>query len=371
MRKAEFLKKTILSALTGMVVIPGSAMKVRAEDTASLPIAGIESVLAECYLAGAEPSIEADYLVSGENKEYSDKVFANVTDFAYIRKEPKMTSEWVGKLYSNGMAEIKGISGDWIYIQSGNVTGYVQTEQLYIGKEAQKFAAGTTGRSATVTAYALNVRKGRGTGAEILTCISQNEQYSISGEAVDGWYPIEVRGEAGWVNGNYIYIEDTFSTAESKEEEEQRLAEEKRRKEEEEAQIAAKEAAAQETAERLQVTTEQAANGQAVIDYACQFIGNPYVWGGTSLTNGADCSGFVQAVYLHFGISLPRTSREMRNAGYAVSYENAMPGDIICYEGHVGLYMGNGTIVNAIDQAHGIGISNATYTSIITIRRMF
>ena len=269
------------------------------------------------------------------------------------------------------MAEIKGISGDWIYIQSGNGTGYVQTEQLYIGKEAQKFAAGTTGRSATVTAYALNVRKGRGTGAEILTCISQNEQYSISGEAVDGWYPIEVRGEAGWVNGNYIYIEDTFSTAESKEEEEQRLEEEKRRKEEEEAQIAAKEAAAQETAERLQVTTEQAANGQAVIDFACQFIGNPYVWGGTSLTNGADCSGFVQAVYLHFGISLPRTSREMRNAGYAVSYENAMPGDIICYEGHVGLYMGNGTIVNAIDQAHGIGISNATYTSIITVRRMF
>ncbi len=89
MKKAEFLKKTILSALTGMVVIPGSAMKVFAEDTASLPIAGIESVLAECYLSGAEPSIEADYLVSGENKEYSDKVFANVTDFAYIRKEPE------------------------------------------------------------------------------------------------------------------------------------------------------------------------------------------------------------------------------------------------------------------------------------------
>lgn len=110
---------------------------------------------------------------------------------------------------------------------------------------------------------------------------------------------------------------------------------------------------------------------KSVADYACQFIGNPYVWGGTSLTDGADCSGFVQSVYAHFGVALPRTSSAQRNAGYEVSYSEAQPGDIICYSGHVGIYVGNGQIVNAQDPAHGIGISSATYTSILTVRRIF
>ena len=109
---------------------------------------------------------------------------------------------------------------------------------------------------------------------------------------------------------------------------------------------------------------------QAVIDYACQFIGNPYVWGGTSLTNGADCSGFVQSVYAHFGVTLPRTTYDMVNSGYAVSYEEALPGDSILYDGHVGLYMGDGTIVNAMNEADGIGICSATYTDIIAVRRV-
>lgn len=110
--------------------------------------------------------------------------------------------------------------------------------------------------------------------------------------------------------------------------------------------------------------------GQAVVDYACQFIGNPYVWGGTSLTNGADCSGFVQSVFAHFGISLPRTTWDMEHVGIAVSYDQAVPGDIILYQGHVGIYMGNGQIVNAINSRRGIGILPATYTNIVTVRRL-
>ena len=109
---------------------------------------------------------------------------------------------------------------------------------------------------------------------------------------------------------------------------------------------------------------------QAIVDYACQFIGNPYVWGGTSLTNGADCSGFVQSVFAHFGIALPRTTWDMENAGTAVSYDQAVAGDIILYNGHVGIYMGNGQIVNAINSAKGIGILPATYTNIVTVRRL-
>lgn len=114
----------------------------------------------------------------------------------------------------------------------------------------------------------------------------------------------------------------------------------------------------------------KAGTGQAIVDYACQFIGNPYVWGGTSLTEGADCSGFVQSVFAHFGISLPRTTWDMENVGTPVSYDQAVAGDIILYDGHVGIYMGNGEIVNAINSRRGIGILPATYTNILTVRRL-
>lgn len=111
-------------------------------------------------------------------------------------------------------------------------------------------------------------------------------------------------------------------------------------------------------------------SGQAVVNYAMQFIGNPYVYGGTSLTNGADCSGFVQSVYKNFGVSLPRSSSQQRSAGTAVDYADAQPGDIICYAGHVGIYIGNGQIVHASSPTTGIKVGNATYRSILSVRRI-
>ena len=112
-------------------------------------------------------------------------------------------------------------------------------------------------------------------------------------------------------------------------------------------------------------------SGSSVVDYATQFVGNPSVWGGTSLTNGADCSGFVQSVYANFGVSLPRTSYEQQNAGTEVSYADAQPGDLICYGGHVAIYMGNGQIVHASNSQDGIKISNdATYRTIVSVRRL-
>ncbi len=184
---------------------------------------------------------------------------------------------------------------------------------------------------------------------------------------VGEWTPVESGGVTGYVKTEFITVgqkseqfaeeliaqaesegrEDAFTYAESREAEEARLE-------------AEAEAAAQ-----------QAAGGQAIADYACQFIGNPYVWGGTSLTNGADCSGFVQSVFAQFGISLPRTSYDQRGVGVAVSYDQAMPGDIICYDGHVGIYIGGGQIVNAQNPAQGIGISPAGYTTILSVRRVW
>ncbi|XCP85475.1 C40 family peptidase [Roseburia hominis] len=196
---------------------------------------------------------------------------------------------------------------------------------------------------------------------------------------VGEWTPIQSGEVTGYVKTEYITVgnesekiadelvaeagseEEAFTYAESREQEEARLKAE--------AEAAAK-AEAEAKAKAEAEAKEKASSGQAVVDYACQFIGNPYVWGGTSLTNGADCSGFVQSVFAHFGISMPRTSYEQRSAGVAVSYDQAIPGDVVCYDGHVGIYIGDGQIVNAMNPAQGIGISPATYTTILAVRRV-
>ncbi len=131
----------------------------------------------------------------------------------------------------------------------------------------------------------------------MLTQVSEGETYEIRGEQADGWYPVKVGEINGWVYGAYVTTETSYSYGETKEQEEARIAAEEEQK-------------IQEAAAAALVS-----KGQSVVDYAYQFLGNPYVWGGTSLTNGADCSGFVQSVYAHFGISLPRTSYEQRTAG--------------------------------------------------------
>ena len=161
------------------------------------------------------------------------------------------------------------------------------------------------------------------------------------------------------------------------------IAEEKARlAKEEEARKAAKAAAKKKTAENAASGKKSEEGGKTyanptgstgadVVQFAKQFVGNPYVYGGTSLTNGADCSGFVMSVYKNFGVSLPHSSAADRSVGAAVNgLENAQPGDIICYSGHVGIYAGNGQIVHASTSRTGIIVSNANYRSILSIRRI-
>lgn len=244
---------------------------------------GIETLLSE-----VSEEVIADIQLAKDNKgEYSDMAFTNVTSFLYVRSEPTKDSEYVGKLYPGSAMKITGTVDEWTPVETGEITGYVKTEYIICGEEAESIA----------------------------------QQMADNGE-------------------EFVY-------AESRQQEEQRLQ-------------------AEEEARAAQIENM----GQEVVDYACQFIGNPYVWGGTSLTNGADCSGFVQSVFANFGIALPRTSYEQRSAGVGISYAEAMPGDLICYDGHIGIYIGNNQIVNAMSPSQGIGISSATYMNILAVRRV-
>ena len=178
MKTATVTKRMIISALAGTIMIPGSAITAQAKENDNLPIAGIESVLAEFYQSDWQHPIEL-YLVPTEQEEYSNMVFANVEDFLYVRKEPDEDSEWLGKLYKDGAATAVGTEGDYTLIRSGSVEGYVLTDQLYTGGAAKEYALQAAQKQATVTAYVLNVRSGQGTEYEILTQITKDQTYQV------------------------------------------------------------------------------------------------------------------------------------------------------------------------------------------------
>ena len=195
---------------------------------------------------------------------------------------------------------------------------------------------------------------------------------------VGEWTAVESGDVTGYVKAEYIltgaeaqtYAENLVTEAQQEGKEEAEAFTYAVSRKSEEAQMTQEVQENVQQTETTEVSAQPASNGQAIVDYACQFIGNPYVWGGTSLTDGADCSGFVQSVFAHFGISLPRTTYDQIYAGVEVSYDQAMPGDLICYDGHIGIYIGNGQIVNAQNPEQGIGISPATYTTILSVRRI-
>ena len=197
-----------------------------------------------------------------------------------------------------------------------------------------------------------------------------------------GWVIVTTEEGDGYVSTDYVNLWTDYVTAESKAEEEARLA-----KEEAERQAAAAAAAkAKQKSSKNSSSSDgtsssggssasyaapSGSNGQAVASYASQFIGNPYVYGGSSLTNGTDCSGFVMSVYAAFGISLPHSSSAMRSVGYGVDVNSMQAGDIVCYSGHVGIYVGNNTIVHASTPSSGIKYSTATYRNVLSVRRIF
>ena len=311
-------------------------------------------------------------------EDYSHLVIARVNDYVNVRSLPSEEGEIVGKLYDKSVGTFIEEENGWYKIKSGSCTGYVKGEYCVTGEEANELAKEVGRRIATVTTQTLNVRKEANTDSSILGQVPMDEVLTVTKE-MDGWVQVKIEEGAGYVSRDYVTLSTEFVQAESREEEQARLKKEEaeRRDAQEASRRAREQAAAQEAAKAEQAAapapSESSSDlGQQVADYALQFVGNPYVYGGTSLTNGADCSGFVMSVYANFGVSLPHSASADRKRGTGVgSIDNAIPGDIVCYSGHVGIYIGNGQIVHASNSRTGIIVSNANYDTVIDVRRIF
>lgn len=251
-----------------------------------------------------------------------------------IRQEPDENAKLVGKLPKSAACEIVSSDGGWAYITSGKVEGYVKEEYLLTGFGAEQKGKELAKTVAVSSANALNIREEPNTDAEVVTQVAQGEELEIAEVLENGWIMVYLDDEEVYVSADYVDVKSDLPTA---------------------------------------ITMTELLYGQGVSDvrvdlcqYAKQFLGNPYVWGGTSLTNGADCSGFVLSVFKKYGVSLPHSSRAQANSGTSIDASDLLPGDLVFYAkggtiNHVAIYIGGGQVIHASSPKTGIKISAYNY----------
>lgn len=344
-----------------------------------------------------------------------------------IHTDPSLGSEVVGKLYNNDVAKIlQDNGGEWVKVKSGSLVGYVLGEYLVKGDEAELLSELVKQNVAVVDNDDDEVEVHRyKSDSGVMMTVPLGGQITVEEDMdneTDGWIEVSTDQGRGYVKTEDVSVTDSYPVAETTQEQQERLenatvkdiaddAQQKADKASEVAQAAAERAEeaasivedeeaeptkaeekaaetalavaemAQVAADNTQETADTAKEdmqkhgsetGEAVAQFALQFVGNPYVWGGSSLTHGTDCSGFTMAVYSNFGVSLPHYDASQRGYGIGIdSLSDARPGDLICFYGHVGIYIGDGMMVHASNARDGIKVSRADYRAIAAIRRIF
>ena len=274
---------------------------------------------------------------------YTNLGIAHVDNHLNIREEPNENGKLIGKLSKDAACEILEIDENgWAHIKSGKVEGYCITEFLYLGEEAVARGREVASMIAIVNTQTLKVREQPNTDSIVITLIPEEEQLEVVEIMENGWIKFLLDDEEAYVSGEYVDVEERLEKA---------------------------------------VTLTELKYGQGVSDvrvdlvqYAKQFVGNPYVWGGTSLTNGADCSGFTLSIYKKYGVSLPHHAASQAQLGTKVDYNSAQPGDLVFYAkngriNHVAIYIGNGQVIHASSPKTGIKISSWNYRTPAGIRR--
>lgn len=258
-----------------------------------------------------------------------------------IRQEASTDSEVVGILTNHNACELLEDAGDWYKVTSGKVTGYVSKQYLVTGDEAESIAEQEIKTVATVNTETLNVRAEKSTEAAVLSQVGNSEAFTVNSVA-DGWVEISVDDSVGYISQDYVTLAQALPTAK--------------------------------TIEQVKYGDGVSDVRASVVSYALQFVGNRYVWGGTSLENGVDCSGFTMRILGKYGISLPHSSKAQPSYGTKISASEAKPGDLFFYGSgrsisHVAIYIGNGQIVHASNKRDGIKVSNAYYRNPICVAR--
>ncbi|MCR4674430.1 MAG: SH3 domain-containing protein [Lachnospiraceae bacterium] len=285
-------------------------------------------------LASASDVTATGTTESTETYGYTNIGIAQVDGNLNVRAEASESGDIVGKLPNGAACEVIAVSDGWAQISSGEVEGYVSADYLVTGDEAVTLANELAALVATVTGDGLRIRAEASTDSEIIINLSSGEKLEVE-EDLGDWIKVSVDGEEGYVSAEYVSVAEELQDA---------------------------------------MTLEEITYGEgvsdvrvALVNFALQFVGNPYVWGGTSLTNGCDCSGFVLSVYANYGIYLPHSSRSQAGYGTKISASEAQPGDLFFYGSgsisHVAIYIGNGQIVHASNKRTGIKISSAYYRS--------